>query len=412
MTESPAVGHPPFPVLWLCGPPGVGKTTTGWALHQRLARRGERVGYLDIDQLGMNFPEPPDDPGRHRLKTRNLGALLANYRAAGARCLIVSGVVDAARGVRGGDLPGARLTVCRLSVGPDELRRRYLGRGSPPAGLPEVLAEAEALARADLADLRLDTGGLAPIEVADRLLAHWPSPVEPSAPASVGPAPPRPDGPEGTAGGPGEVLWLCGATGVGKSQVGWEVFQRALRAAPAALVDLAQLGFLRPAPADDPEAHRLRAANLAALHANYAALGTRRLVVVGPVRHPDTVADYRRRLPGVRLTLARLDASAAPLLDRVLRRGAGHPPFLPGDPLTGKPAPKLRRIAAAAAGEAAALADAGLGDLSVDTDGRSVTEVADALLARWRWAPAGPDQRAVPAPALPAPAPATDTPRP
>jgi uncharacterized protein YhfF len=30
---------------------------------------------VDIDQLGMCYPEPASDPGRHRMKARNLGAV-------------------------------------------------------------------------------------------------------------------------------------------------------------------------------------------------------------------------------------------------------------------------------------------------------------------------------------------------
>ena len=97
-----------LPVLWLYGPSGVGKTTVAWELFVRLAREGVPTGFVDIDQLGMCYapptpqhwaPEPTADPGRHRLKTRTLDAVVANFRAAGARCLAVPGVSNPVRGV-------------------------------------------------------------------------------------------------------------------------------------------------------------------------------------------------------------------------------------------------------------------------------------------------------------------------
>ena len=87
----------------MCGPPGVGKTTVGWQIYTQL----NQAGYADIDQLGMCYPESGSDPGRHRMKTQNLSALVANYRAAGARCVVVSGVIDPAFAVQAGLIPGA-----------------------------------------------------------------------------------------------------------------------------------------------------------------------------------------------------------------------------------------------------------------------------------------------------------------
>ena len=62
-----------IPVLWLCGPAGVGKTNF--------------------------YPDPAADPGRYRMQAGNLGAVVAAFQAAGARCVVVSGVVDPAHGV-------------------------------------------------------------------------------------------------------------------------------------------------------------------------------------------------------------------------------------------------------------------------------------------------------------------------
>jgi hypothetical protein len=123
-----------LPVLWLYGPAGVGKTTACWKLFTQLSGDGIPTGYVDIDQLGMCYaapsadnwaPEPESDPGRHRLKARALDAVVANAQGAGARCFVVSGVVDPVRGADVDLVPHAALTLC-----PAECRTGRVG--APP----------------------------------------------------------------------------------------------------------------------------------------------------------------------------------------------------------------------------------------------------------------------------------------
>ena len=114
------------PVLWICGPSGVGKTAVGWEIHSELLRDGVEAAFVDIDQLGMCYPEPESDPGRYRMKGRNAGAVVTNFRAAGARCVVISGVIDPIHGVPIEEFPNATLTVCWLAARPDEIRHRFL----------------------------------------------------------------------------------------------------------------------------------------------------------------------------------------------------------------------------------------------------------------------------------------------
>lgn len=323
-----------IPVLWLCGPPGVGKTAVGWALHTELVRSGVDAAYVDIDQLGICYPEPADDPGRHLMKARNLAPVVANFQAAGVRCVVVSGVVDSARGVP--EIPLSALTLCRLRADHEELVRRYLGRGDQPGQIELVRREAEALDASTFADFTLDTSGLTVDEVVRQLRARWPG---------------------------GQVLWLCGATGAGKSAVGFEVYRRTLGAGhTAAYVDLDQLGFSR---------HEVRERNLAALWQTYREAGAERLVVVGPALDPA-------------ITPCRLHAGRTELIKRIMLRGQGEGWPQPGDPLVGLPEPELLQVAERAVAEADALERAAVG-LRVDTDGLTVEEVADAVVARTGW---------------------------
>jgi hypothetical protein len=132
-------------------------------------------------------------------------------------------------------------------------------------------------------------------------------------------------------------------------------------------------------PADDPGGHRLKARNLADLWRAYHAAGARRLVLSGPVPDDRAAALYAGALPAARVTLCRLHASPAELARRISRRGQGLSWPQPGDPLIGQPEAHLRLVAA----EAEALERSGLGDLCIDSDGRTVAEVADLVARRW-----------------------------
>ena len=340
-----------IPVLWLCGPPGIGKSTVGWEIFAQLTRAGIEAGYVDIDQLGICYPEPASDPGRHRMKAQNLGAVVANYRAAGARCVIVSGVVDP-------------------------------GRGGQAGLLDDVLSQAGAMDASDVADVCVDTSGLAAAEAARLVrerIAGWPVLTGPARPYEAGPH----DCPATAADGP--VLVLCGATGVGKSTAGFEVYRRTLRAgSAAAYIDLDQVGFCRPLPAGDTGGHRVKARNLAAMWKTYRAAGAQCLIASGPVESEAAAKAYADALPRAAITLCRLHAGASELTRRIMLRGHGGSWPQPGDPLAGQPTAYLLRVAASAIAEAEAPEHAVAGALRVDTDGLTVEETADLIAARTR----------------------------
>jgi hypothetical protein len=213
-----------IPVLWLCGPSGVGKTTVGWEMYAQLVVAGIGAGYVDIDQLGIHYPEPASDPARHKLKARNLNALVAGFRAAGARCVVVSGVVDNARGPQIDDIARARLTVCRLRADSAQLQQRFVGCRKSVEGGEAVLREAEDLDASTFADVCIDTTGLSAHEVARHVSERtggWPYPPVSSFSRAV-------TNPTGHAGSTdqGLILWLCGLTGVGNPTVGFRVYTK------------------------------------------------------------------------------------------------------------------------------------------------------------------------------------------
>jgi hypothetical protein len=237
----------------------------------------------------------------------------------------------------------------------------------------EAVAVVDELDRLDFGDLCVETGGLSVAEVARLVLDRWPAPAGPvcSAPAPVSSASDEPV----------PVLLLVGTTAVGKSTVGFQVFTNVRAEAKAAYVDLAQLGFCRPAPADDPDHHRLKAARLAAMWPAFRDTGARCLIVSGRVNDAATLGTYTEAFPAMDLTVCRLHAGGDTLTERILRRGSGGGPTIPGDDLKGRSPEHLHLVAAQAAREAEKLQSGRFGDLSVDTDGRSVDDLARLIAA-------------------------------
>lgn len=369
------------PVLWLYGPAGVGKTTVAWGIFDRLRRSEVECAYVDIDQLGMCYPAQPSDPERHRLKARNLSAVVANFAAVGARCVVVSGVVDPARGVEADLVTGAAVVPCRLRADRTELRRRFLGRSQDPLAAEDALREADEFDASRAPAMCVETTGRSPADVTDEVVRRWGGWT-----ALVGSRPPRsrPAALSPAAAVTMPVLFLCGATGVGKSTVGFEIYLRDQQTGlTAGYVDAGQLGFFYPI--DDAAKHTLQAANLAAVAASYAAAGAKQLVVTARADTEQAARAYVAALAAADLRLCSLHAGLADLTHRVLERGRGGGWAEPGDSLVGRPEESLRLVAAQAADVAVALDRAGIG-VRIDTGGRSVTEVLDLVIGATGWA--------------------------
>ncbi|TDC05864.1 adenylyl-sulfate kinase [Nonomuraea longispora] len=364
------------PLLWLSGPSGVGKSTIGWEVFALLSRNGVKTAFVDADQISLCHPMP--EGMTHRLRARNLAAMWRNFQQEGGRCLVLAGFVHTPEEVREYTtlLPGLRFTVCRLRVESAELKERFLARGWRPELVEHAVAEARALDHSDYADLCVPTGGLTVPEAA-RLVREraggWPGDLPA---ATLGDAAGRRSRPPADD-APFPVLWVCGATAVGKSTAGYELFTQIYRSGVrAAYVDVKQISALGPG-AD----HRaLKARNLAAVWSGHRAMGARCLVVSGEA--DDTVRGYADRLPGAEITVCRLHAGPETLAERVAQRGRGGGPAIPGDELRGLDADALSRAAGRAAREAEALDRPKVGHLRIDTDGRSVQEVAADVLAR------------------------------
>jgi len=183
------------PVLWLCGPTGVGKSAVGFQMFMQQLGAGRAAAFVDLDQVGFCEPAPSDDPARHRVKASNLAALWRTYRTAGAQSLVMVGPAAAESDIKRYTeaLPDATFTVGRLHAQPEELTRRIMLRGEgrgwaqpgdplrgqPTARLLDVariaIMDDTGLEGAGVGDLRVDTTRLSVREVADTIItaAGW-----------------------------------------------------------------------------------------------------------------------------------------------------------------------------------------------------------------------------------------------
>lgn len=370
------------PTLWICGPPGVGKSVVAWDIFMELLSTGIATAYVDIDQLGICYPAPEQDADRYAMKSTNLGRVIPNFCTAGARCVVVSGVADPEAGVRGELMPGAQLTVCRLRASAKVLTQRLVERGAHADLVEGVIQYAKAMDVTDFADICIDTSESSGSEVSRSVLSRlgeWPAQI--AAPGSTHAQVPRPTSDHPASAG--RIIWICGTTAVGKSTVGWQLFESRTHAGlTTGFVDLEQIGFYEPAPVGDPNNHQLKSRSLASIWQTYREYGAESLVVVGAVNTLKAIELYRNVLSAAPLVVCRLHAGLEHLTHRVLMRGEGIRPRIAGDHLIGKPTASLIRIAAQAAATAESLRTISVGDIAIDTDGLSVDEVVAALRSR------------------------------
>ncbi|MCT9819173.1 hypothetical protein N3K63_02605 [Microbacterium sp. W1N] len=376
-------------LLRLAGAPGVGKSTTAWEVAQRLVADGAPTGYVDIDQLGMCYPESADDPGRWMLKERALDAVAAEFRAAGVEHLVVSGVAwphaapprPEAAAVRSIWLDAAEQT----------RRRRLAPRRLDEAELTRVLAAGTAeAARVHTAWERLATDDDTERQTVDRVMSLWrmphpaaphipdpealtpdaltPEPTTPEAltPEALAPEAPTPE----PAPTPAPVLWITGARLAGASRVGWELVQRHWRAGrTAGFADLAQLSFAW-------HVHRpVGLPALARLHATFGAVGASPLVVVAPLEVDP--AQVRAALPASAVSFVRLAPDADGIRAHAGFRTRGEGPVLAGDDLCGASAAHVDGVLRLSAAQSARPARPT--EIVVPTAGLSPAAAADAV---------------------------------
>lgn len=121
-----------------------------------------------------------------------------------------------------------------------------------------------------------------------------------------------------------EALLIAGRAGVGKTSVAYEVsvLLQADRVAHC-VVEGDAMDQVHPAPADDPSRTRITERNLAAVWANYVALGQRRLIYTNTVSILDAPMIARALDGSTRMTYVLLTAEDATVQGRLARRETG-----------------------------------------------------------------------------------------
>ena len=133
------------PVLILSGSLGAGKTTVLGEASDLLTEAGIAHAAIDLDWLTYMYPR--HEAFGQGLMLKNLAAVWPIYAAAGADRLIVARVVESQADMEGyrEAIPGAQITVCRLTASVETMRQRLHPR-EPGMFLEEALARSEALA--------------------------------------------------------------------------------------------------------------------------------------------------------------------------------------------------------------------------------------------------------------------------
>lgn len=365
-------------VLWLYGPSGVGKSTTGWEVLNLLNERpGVRASYVDIDQLKMVYPEGEDDPSRERLAWSALSAVAKVYERFGATDLVVSGVLDP-RSIQiyadaFGPMP---LVFVRLTVDDAELKRRHDERGSDAELWAEVLEEARECERAPFNHAVVVASEKPPVEVARCVLAVAEGPSE-IVSAELGAARDLPN-PSGE-----QAVLVGGTRAIGKSSVAWPLFMATRGIGTrTAFLDLRQLGFVgaNGGPAND----LLQAAAVGSLWPVFRNAGAELLILNGCLGDARHLSLYRAALGETPLTYFELTATETALSQRVQARVSGQSPArLAGDDLSGLSDDDARLLVASALIRQRDSAAAQQADYVIDTTGLSPGDAAQRILTVW-----------------------------
>jgi hypothetical protein len=161
----------------------------------------------------------------------------------------------------------------------------------------------------------------------------------------------------------GDVAIIIGPRAVGKSSVTWGVAMRRWASGERTVyVDLDQVGFLRPPPADAS----LQAANLGVIWRNALSRGANRLIANGMVTTNESLAILRNGVRPAPVRALRLAANPDTLWERIRARSTGGPARLINDDLENGAPDVQRRVHRVAVGQDVEYAVSNLGDDVID----------------------------------------------
>lgn len=159
----------------------MGKTSVAQEVSQLLEDAGTPHAFIDIDALGWCYPRPADDRFNEALALRNLAAVWATYRRAGAQCLVLAQVIEQRVQLERyrSSTPGADITLIRLqalqTILLERVSLRELGAGQD-WHLQRALELATLMEESALEDYLIETEGRSVGEIATEILerSYWP----------------------------------------------------------------------------------------------------------------------------------------------------------------------------------------------------------------------------------------------
>jgi hypothetical protein len=167
-------------VIFLNGSYGVGKTSTLDHVGDLLAEALMPFSLMDADWFHRSWPPGDHDPANVIIEAANMAVVWRNYKSAGPRQLVVSGVIaspqDRARYEAAFEL---RMRPVRLVAEERDIESRLRRRYTPEQGsslewhLDRYRDLNSRLAQADLDEAIIETSGRGPRDVATNVLAHF-----------------------------------------------------------------------------------------------------------------------------------------------------------------------------------------------------------------------------------------------
>lgn len=166
--------------IFLNGSYGVGKSSTLEHIGDLLADAKQPFSLMDVDWYHRSWPPADVDQGNKIIETRNMASVWANYKTAGPRQLVISGVITSTRDLdRYSRALELAVRPVRLVASPKIIEARLRERYTDVQGAKldwhasRHQALTERLAEADLDEAVIDTDTLQPVDVATAVLEHF-----------------------------------------------------------------------------------------------------------------------------------------------------------------------------------------------------------------------------------------------
>ncbi|QDP95313.1 hypothetical protein FOE78_04760 [Microlunatus elymi] len=166
--------------IFVNGSYGVGKSSTLDHIGDLFASAGQPFSLMDVDWYHRSWPPADPDNGNKIIEAQNMAFVWSNYKTAGPRQLVISGVIATSGAqLRYSEALGLAIRSVRLVASPAVTERRLRGRYTAAQATAfewhatrheELTAR---LAEADLDETIIDTDTKQPHEVAHLVLEHF-----------------------------------------------------------------------------------------------------------------------------------------------------------------------------------------------------------------------------------------------